>query len=94
VTLVGLIFVDLVLIVLLDVVVVRPLARRLRRRLGDRRIGLLPVASEPSPEQRRADRLRQIGEAGTYRVHNCGRILHVDYDRGELIVERDARNHR
>jgi hypothetical protein len=27
--------------------------------------------------------------ADVYRVHNCGKILHVDYSRGELIVERE-----
>lgn len=57
---------------------------RRRCSVTDRRIGLLGTA-----ESRRADRLRELGEAGTYRVHNCGKILHVDYDRGELVVERE-----
>jgi len=60
----------------------------------DRRLGALSAAAVPTAEAARAARLRQLGEAGTYRVHNCGRILHVDYERGELIVERDARHCR
>lgn len=60
---------------------------RLWRRM-DRRLGALPAAE--TPEDARAARLRQLGEEGTYRVYNCGRILHVDYERGQLIVEREA----
>lgn len=74
---------DLILVALLDIAVVRPFARHLQQRRGARRLGLLPTV-----EAARHARLRQLGEAGTYRVHNCGRILHVDYERGELIVER------
>lgn len=44
-----------------------------------------------SPASERAERLAQLGTAGTYRVYNCGTILHVDYERGELIVERQDR---
>lgn len=51
----------------------------------DQRLGMLPMAS---PASERAERLAQLGTAGTYRVYNCGTILHVDYVRGELIVER------
>jgi hypothetical protein len=105
-TLATMILLDLVFIALLDAVVVRPIARRLRRRSGARRLGQLPIGmaavnrSAPRIEEEvaaaaeasRHTRLRQLGEAGTYRVHNCGRILHVDYDRGELIVERDGRH--
>lgn len=58
----------------------------------DRRLGLLPAASIPTAEAARAERLRQLGAAGTYRVHNCGEILHVDYERGELIVAEDGRH--
>jgi hypothetical protein len=126
-TLATMTLLDLVFIVLLDAVVVRPIARRLRRRSGARRLGQLPIGMaavdqhQPpvefelpplirrwfevnrsasrieeevaaAAETSRHTRLRQLGEAGTYRVHNCGRILHVDYDRGELIVERDVRH--
>lgn len=55
----------------------------------DRRLGTLPVATTPASA--RADRLSQLGEAGTYRVYNCGKILYVDYERGQLIVEREGR---
>jgi hypothetical protein len=89
VTLAALLLLDVALVALLDVVAVRPIACRIRRRLGARRLGLLPTAAVPTAEAARAARLRQLGEAGTYRVHNCGKILHVDYDRGELIVERE-----
>ncbi len=92
-TLAVLLILDVALVALLDVVAVRPIARRLRR-LGDRRLGLLPGAVVPTAEAARAARLRELGEAGTYRVHNCGSILHVDYDRGELIVEREPRHYR
>lgn len=66
------------------------------RRWGwtDRRFGGLPAAVVPTAEAARAARLCQLGEGGTYRFHNCGTILHVDYDRGELIVEREARHYR
>lgn len=60
------------------------------------RLGRLPtvvaeaaVAEVSTAEAMRAARLRQLGEAGTCRVYNCGKILHVDYDRGELIIERE-----
>lgn len=88
-TLAALLLLDLALVALLDVVAVRPIARRLRRRLGDRRLGLLPTAAVPTAEAARAARLRQLGEAGTYRVYNCGKILNVDYERGELVIERE-----
>lgn len=58
---------------------------------GDRRLGLLPTAVVLTTEASREARLRQLGKAGTYRVYNCGKILHVDYERGELVVEREAR---
>jgi hypothetical protein len=90
VTLVSLLLLDLILIALCDVAIVRPLARRLRRRFGAQRLGLLPSAVVPMAEAARVARLRQLGEAGTYRVYNCGKILHVDYDRGELIVEEEG----
>ena len=113
VTIAGLIFVDLVLIALLDVVVVRPIARRIRCRLGNRRIGQLPavasvlaegahhVAQRPPDvtaphrlcragrEEARRARLLQLGEAGTYKVYNCGKILDVDFEHGVLICERE-----
>jgi hypothetical protein len=56
----------------------------------DRRLGSLP--SSP-PVTDREERLRQLGDRGTYRVYNCGKILYVDYERGELIVEREGRMH-
>lgn len=59
---------------------------------SDRRLGLLSASGTPTPEAARTERLRQLGEAGTYRVHNCGEILHVDYERGELIVAADGRH--
>jgi hypothetical protein len=90
-TLATLLLLDLVLVVVLDVVVVRPIARCLRRRWGERRLGLLSAAV-PTAEAARAARLRQLGEAGTYRVYNCGTILHVCYEQGELIIEREGRH--
>lgn len=54
----------------------------------DRRLGTLPV--EVTAVSARAERLSQLGEAGTYRVYNCGKILHVDYERGQLVVEREG----
>ena len=42
--LVELLLIDLALVVLLDVAVVRPFARRWRRVRGERRLGLLPTA--------------------------------------------------
>jgi hypothetical protein len=67
-------------------------------RRHDPRLGTLPHffaarlvrarAALSAPEEDRGTRLLQLGEARTCRVHNCGKILHVDYDRGELIVER------
>jgi len=92
VTLAAILLLDLVLVVLLDAAVVRPIARRLRRGEGARRLGLLAATvAAPTAEVERAARLRDLGEAGTYRVYNCGRILHVDYERGELIVDREGR---
>jgi hypothetical protein len=63
----------------------------LHPRRGSSRLGRLPDAATPTAEASRAARLRQLGEDGTYRVYNCGKILHVDYERGELIVEREGR---
>ncbi len=60
----------------------------------DRRLGLLPIAATPSAEAARAERLRQLGETGTYRVYNCGEILHVDYEKGQLVCARDERWYR
>lgn len=91
-TLVALIFLDLALIVLLDAAVVRPIARHFHRHLGARRLGQLPIAVVPTAEtadEDRQARLRQLGAAGTCRIYNCGKILHVDYDRGELVIERE-----
>jgi len=90
VTLALLVLLDVVVIALLVVAAVRPIAHRLRQRLGERRLGRLLGMGISTGEAGRQDRLRQIGEAGTYRVHNCGKILYVDYDRGELIVEREG----
>jgi len=64
---------------------------RARQFFTDRRLGLLGTGRVLNAEGRRAVRLAELGEAGTYRVHNCGKILHVDYDRGELVVERESR---
>jgi hypothetical protein len=61
------------------------------RCLADRRLGRLGTGDVSSDEMRRAVRRAELGESGTYKVHNCGRILHVDYERGELIVEREVR---
>jgi hypothetical protein len=52
----------------------------------DRRLGRLLDLAEES----RVARLRQLGAGDTYRVYGCGKILSVDYDRGELIVEKEA----
>lgn len=73
-----------------SLVLVAWIQNRARRFFTDRRLGLLGTGSVPNAEARRAARLVELGEAGTYRVHNCGKILHVDYDRGELIVERET----
>ena len=75
---------------LLFVAVHHSIAYYLRRRRYSVRIGRLPGAATPTAEAARAARLRELGETGTYRVFNCGKILHVDYDRGELIVEREG----
>jgi len=56
----------------------------------DHRLGLLGGPVRSPAEAVRAARLRQLGEAGTRSVHNCGRILSVDYDRGEFVVQRRA----
>jgi hypothetical protein len=64
-----------------------------RRCRSDRRLGLLPAA--PTPEALRAVRLCQLGDAGTLRVYNVGEILHVvhvDYERGELVVAKVTRS--
>lgn len=75
-----------------SLVLVAWIQERARRFFTDRRIGLLGTGAAPSAEVRRVARLAGLGEAGTYKVHNCGRILHVDYERGELIVEREERH--
>jgi len=49
-----------------------------------------PTRYHSAKAEARAARLQQLGEAGTYKVHNCGKILHVDYDEGTLICERDS----
>lgn len=87
----SLLLMDLALVVLLDVAIVRPIARTFRRRRGGHQLGRLSVAGTPTAEALRAARLRQLGEEGTYRVYNCGVILEVDYERGQLVVERPAR---
>ena len=76
--------------VLLDRTVVRPSARWLKGRLSGRLVGRLPRVYVPTAEASRSARLEQLGEAGIYRVYNCGTILHVDYARGELIIEREG----
>jgi len=83
------VLVDLVLIAFVDVTVVRPIICQLRRRIGSKRLGLLFASGTPTAEAQREARLRELGEAGTYVVHNCGKILHVDYERGELICEKE-----
>lgn len=65
---------------------------RRRRCRTDRRLGCLSAA--PTPEVLRADRLRQLGDAGTLRVYNCGEILQVDYERGELVIAAAPRRGR
>lgn len=84
----------LVLTPLLSAAIHHSIAHHLRRRRSSGRLGLLPGAAAPTAEAVRAARLRELGEAGTIRVHNCGKILHVDYDRGDLIVEREGRGFR
>jgi hypothetical protein len=84
----------LVLVPLLSAAVHHSIAHHLRRRRCSGRLGRLPGAATPTAEAARAVRLRELGEAGTYLVLNCGRILHVDYDRGVLIVEREGRDFR
>jgi hypothetical protein len=39
----------------------------------------------------RRDRLKQLAPGQVERIHNCGRILHVDYAKGEIVVERGGR---
>lgn len=90
-TLTVLVLLDVVIVALLVVVAIRPIVHRFRQQLGGRRLGQLSSATVPMAEAVRHERLRQLGGAGTYRVHNCGKILHVDYERGELIVEREGR---
>jgi len=63
-------------------ILVGAFARSRRRCRTDRRLGLLATSA-------RADRLR-LG-AGTCRVHNCGEILHVPCEGGELVVVVVAR---
>lgn len=65
--------------------------RASRQLRADRRLGLLGTGDGLSAEAHRAARLKELGTAGTYRVYNCGKILHVDYDRGELVVEKTGR---
>lgn len=60
------------------------IARSRRGCRSDRRLGRLPGAQAPAVL--RAARLRTLGEAGTLRIYNCGEILHVDYEHGELVV--------
>ena len=90
-TIAVLVLLDVVVVALLVVVAVRPIIHRFRQQLGGQRLGRLSIAGTPTAEAIRHERLRQLGEARTYRVHNCGTILHVDYERGELIVEREGR---
>ena len=52
----------------------------------DRRLGQLGTGA--NAEAARAARLVELGEAGTYKVYNCGEILHVDYERRVMIVAR------
>lgn len=80
----------LILASLLSAAIHRSIAHHLRLRRSSGRLGLLPATAAPTAETVRAARLRELGETGTYRVLNCGKILHVDYDRGELIVEREG----
>ena len=61
----------------------------LRRCLRVGCLGVMPNAGLLLEEAARAARLRQLGAAGTLRVYNCGKILHVDYERGALIIERE-----
>ena len=68
---------------------VRPIARPSAASWGAA-LGQLPIVLAPTAEDARQARFRQLGAAGTYRVHNCGKILFVDYERGELVVERDG----
>jgi hypothetical protein len=64
-------------------------ARGWRCLLPDRRLGLLGAGSRPMDAAvRRAARLAELGEAGTYTTHNCGEILHVDYERSILTCAR------
>ena len=67
---------------------------RRRRPSNDHRLGLLATEGSPSAEARRSARLAELGERGTYKVYNCGEILHVDYERSELICARDWRHRR
>lgn len=53
-----------------------------------RRRELLLTAVVSRAEAARASRLQKLGEAGTSRVYNCGKILLVDFERGMLVVER------
>jgi hypothetical protein len=70
------------------------LQARTRRLFTDRRLGLLGTGDAPSADARRAARLAELGENGTYKVFNCGEILYVDYERGQLICARDWRRQR
>lgn len=65
--------------------------RTRRRCRTDRRLGLLAPSTASTVAEVRVDRRRQLGEAGPYRVHNCGEILHLDYEGGELVVVVVAR---
>ena len=80
----------LIAILVLSVIVLSRVRVGGRHRCSDRRIGLLgaPVIPTSAAEAARTSRLLQLGEAGTYRVHNCGKILRVDYERGDLVVSR------
>lgn len=85
----GLTLIIFVLCVGGSLLLVALIQSRMRRFFTDRRLGLLGTGQAPSADARRAARLGALGSVGTTHVYNCGKILHVDYDRGELIVERE-----
>lgn len=60
----------------------------------DRRLGLLGTEEAPSAEARRAACLAELGDAGTYRTYNCGEILCVDFERGQLVCAKEPRHYR
>lgn len=77
-----------VLVSLLSLIAGAILRARAERRSPTRRLGLLG-SGDAIGAVRRADRLVELGDGGTQRTYNCGRILHVDYERGEIVTERD-----